>query len=120
MNPITTSQATSNKTLAHSKIVTSKTKTSFYRRLYLAYLIDNKINTIPAIIHHTGMPRRTAQDTLVALSDYGIDIEFIGGTKNGYYQINSWGAIQQQWIADNLQRILETLNYSSTWLKESQ
>ncbi len=43
----------------------SKTKTSFYRRLYVAWLIHSETaSSVPAIMAATGMPRRTAQDTL--------------------------------------------------------
>lgn len=89
----------------------SKTKTSFYRRLYLAYLIDQGINSVPAIIEATGMPRRTAQDTIVALHELGIDCEFVGGTKNGSYTINDWGAIKKTWIAAHLDDIKSVLGY---------
>jgi len=54
----------------------SKTKTSFYRRLYVAHLIDSGINTVPRIVEETGMPRRTAQDTLSALDELDIDCSF--------------------------------------------
>ena len=48
----------------------SKTKSSFYRRLYVAWLIDSCAATsVPALVEATGMPRRTAQDTLAALAD---------------------------------------------------
>ena len=36
----------------------SKTKSSFYRRLYVAHLIDSGIaNNVPALTEATGMPR---------------------------------------------------------------
>ncbi len=45
----------------------SKTKSSFYRRLYVAWLIDSgTASSVPALTEVTGMPRRTAQDTIVA------------------------------------------------------
>jgi len=45
----------------------SKTKSSFYRRLYVAYLIDSGLaSSVPALTEVTGMPRRTAQDTIAA------------------------------------------------------
>ncbi|EPK1206499.1 helix-turn-helix domain-containing protein, partial [Pseudomonas aeruginosa] len=47
----------------------SKTKSSFYRRLYVAYLIDSGIASVPEIMAATGMPRRTAQDTIAALEE---------------------------------------------------
>ena len=37
----------------------SKTRTSFYRRLYVAHLISQGTDTVPAIMAATGMPRRT-------------------------------------------------------------
>lgn len=92
----------------------SKTKTSFYRRLYLAYLIEHGTNTVPAITTATGMPRRTAQDTLAALHELGIDCQFVGATKDGHYRICDWGPIQRRWIAEHLDDIQTTLNYPST------
>ena len=89
----------------------SKTKTSFYRRLYIAYLIDRGINTVPAITAATGMPRRTAQDTLSALHELGIECEFVGATKDGHYQIHQWGPINQSWVANNITMIQSTLDY---------
>lgn len=54
----------------------SKTKSSFYRRLYVAYLIDSGIASVPEIMAATGMPRRTAQDTIAALEELDIVCEF--------------------------------------------
>ena len=89
----------------------SKTKTSYYRRLYVAYLIDSGINTVPAIIEATGMPRRTAQDTINALSELDIECEYIGATKSGEYRINNWAAIQKSWIKNNKQHVKDVLVY---------
>jgi len=90
----------------------SKTKTSFYRRLYVAYLIDGKANTVPAIVEATGMPRRTAQDTISALAEIEIKCEFVGATKSGKYKITSWGAIKKEWIKKHLQHIKSVLQYN--------
>ncbi|HSC85613.1 MAG TPA: winged helix-turn-helix domain-containing protein [Pseudomonas sp.] len=95
---------------------TSKTKTSFYRRLYVAWLIDSATaNNVPALIEATGMPRRTAQDTLLALGELDIDCAFVqqDGERNnaGHYVIRDWGAIDKQWIAANLARIKALLDY---------
>ncbi|HBP79531.1 MAG TPA: hypothetical protein DD685_11960, partial [Halomonas sp.] len=38
----------------------SKTKSSFYRRLYVAHLIEQGVASVPALMEATGMPRRTA------------------------------------------------------------
>ena len=63
----------------------SKTKTSYYRRLYVAYLIDSGTNTVPALLDITEMHRRRLQDTLKALADLDIIIESRGGTKTVPY-----------------------------------
>lgn len=89
----------------------SKTKTSFYRRLYVAYLIDHGINTVPAIMSATGMPRRTAQDTISALDEIDINCKFSGANKDGKYEIVGWGAINKQWIQENIQHIKHVLMY---------
>ncbi|WP_079203022.1 helix-turn-helix domain-containing protein [Pseudomonas sp. CC6-YY-74] len=94
----------------------SKTKTSFYRRLYVAWLIDSDTAcSVPALMDATGMPRRTAQDTLAALADLDIDCVFVQqeGERNnaGHYLIRDWGAINPQWIAANLAQIKGILGY---------
>ena len=86
-----------------------KTKTSFYRRLYVAHLIDSGVNTVPAIMQHSHMPRRTVQDTITALHELDIDCEFVGGNKNGRYRINEWGAISPDWVSANLSTLLHVL-----------
>ena len=90
---------------------TSKTRTSFYRRLYVAWLIDSgQAVSVPALMEATGMPRRTAQDTLAALSELDIDCQFEQnpGERNnaGHYRIHD-----RQWIEANLQQIKATLGY---------
>lgn len=94
----------------------SKTKSSFYRRLYVAYLIDSgAASNVPALTEATGMPRRTAQDTLAALADLDIVCEFEQeqGARNhaGGYRIRDWGAIDRTWIEGNLLQIKAVLGY---------
>jgi hypothetical protein len=94
----------------------SKTKTSFYRRLYVAWLIDSGAAcSVPALMEATGMPRRTAQDTLTALAELDIDCVFEqdAGERNnaGHYVIRSWGAINPLWITANLAQIKAILGY---------
>ncbi|WP_248806402.1 winged helix-turn-helix domain-containing protein [Pseudomonas sp. MWU13-2100] len=94
----------------------SKTKSSFYRRLYVAWLIDSEIaSSVPALIEATGMPRRTAQDTILALADLDIICAFEqeDGARNhaGQYRIRSWGAIDKSWIGRNLASIKQVLGY---------
>nr|WP_304948049.1 helix-turn-helix domain-containing protein [Vibrio campbellii] len=92
-------------------MMTSKTKTSFYRRLFVAYLIDCGINTIPKIQAEVTIPRRTLQDTICALGEIDISCQFIGAPKNGHYVIESWGAIDKSWIKENIDRLRLVLNY---------
>ena len=94
----------------------SKTKSSFYRRLYVAWLIDSGgACSVPALMAATGMPRRTAQDTLTALADLDIDCVFVQqpGERNnaGHYAIRDWGAIDPRWIAAHLAQIKAILGY---------
>ena len=94
----------------------SKTKTSFYRRLYVAWLIDRgNASSIPALMNATGMPRRTAQDTILALADLDILCTFVQaeGERNnaGHYRIQDWGPIDHRWIETRLPQIKATLGY---------
>ena len=63
----------------------------------------------------TGMPRRTAQDTLSALEELDIRCEFQqqDGERNnaGHYTIRDWGAIDKRWIAANLLQVKAVLGY---------
>lgn len=93
----------------------SKTRTSFYRRLYVAHLIDQGTDTVPAIMAATGMPRRTAQDTLAALAELDIVCSFeqTEGARHlqGHYRIGDWGPIDPRWIAARIDAIKQTLGY---------
>ncbi len=95
---------------------TSKTRTSFYRRLYVAWLIDSgQAVSVPAQKDSTSKPRHTAQDTLGALAELDIDCQFEQneGERNnaGHYQIRDWGPIDKRWIAAHLLQIKTTLGY---------
>lgn len=85
----------------------SKTKTSFYRRLYVAWLISRGTNSVPKIIAATGMPRRTAQDTLAAIHELDIEME----NTSGIYRVANWGAVNQSWVDANIQQIKNVLGY---------
>ncbi len=94
----------------------SKTRTSFYRRLYVAWLIDSgTASNVPELMSATGMPRRTAQDTLNALSELDIDCVFeqAEGERNntGRYRIRDWGPIDPRWVAGHLPQIKALLGY---------
>lgn len=85
----------------------SKTKTSFYRRLYVAWLIHQGIDTVPKLMEATGMPRRTAQDTLAALQELAIETD----NSHGRYRVTSWGAVNPLWVDENLAHLKIVLNY---------
>lgn len=93
----------------------SKTQSSFYRRLYVAYLVNAGIASVPAIVKATGMPRRTAQDTLGALAELDIVCAFEkaeGERHNtGVYVIRDWGPIDPNWVAVHADRLREVLGY---------
>jgi hypothetical protein len=88
-------------------MIHSKTKTSFYRRIYVTWLIQQGINSVPKIIAATGMPRRTAQDTLAAIHELDIELENIDGT----YRVVSWGAVNEHWVSTNVPHLKTTLEY---------
>lgn len=85
----------------------SKTKTSLYRRAYVTWLISTGINTVPAIMEATGMPRRTAQDTLAAIPELSIVLE----NKSGTYSVVEWGMLNKNWLKNNLQHVKDVLLY---------
>ncbi|WP_110655770.1 winged helix-turn-helix domain-containing protein [Salinicola halimionae] len=94
----------------------SKTRTSFYRRLYVAHLIDAGLaESVPAIVEVSGMPRRTAQDTLAALGELDISCEFeqSAGERHqiGRYVIRDWGPISPAWVESRAEGIASALGY---------
>ncbi|QPI65429.1 winged helix-turn-helix domain-containing protein [Vreelandella venusta] len=96
-------------------VALSKTKSSFYRRLYVAHLIDHGVASVPALIEATGMPRRTAQDTIASLAELDIECVFEKGEGErhniGHYQIRDWGAIDPSWVAAHAERLKVELGY---------
>ncbi|MCO7243390.1 MULTISPECIES: winged helix-turn-helix domain-containing protein [Halomonadaceae] len=93
----------------------SKTKSSFYRRLYVAHLIEQGVASVPALMEATGMPRRTAQDTITSLGELDIECVFEKGEGErhniGHYTIRQWGAIDPHWVASNAERLGQVLGY---------
>ncbi len=85
----------------------SKTKTSFYRRIYVTWLISQGVNTVPKIVETTGMPRRTAQDTLAAIHELAIELD----NSNGTYAVVNWGAVNQSWVELNIDQLKLVLEY---------
>ncbi|RUR55904.1 winged helix-turn-helix domain-containing protein [Vreelandella populi] len=93
----------------------SKTKSSFYRRLYVAYLIDQGVSSVPALVSTCGMPRRTAQDTIASLAELDIECQFQpteGERHNsGEYRIISWGPIDPAWVKKQAKLLADALGY---------
>ena len=75
----------------------------------MAYLIDTGTNSVPLLMSVTGMPKRTLQGTLLALTEIDIICDINGGTKNRTYSITSWGMINKKEVESNLQHIKEVL-----------
>ncbi|ACE84671.1 winged helix-turn-helix domain-containing protein [Cellvibrio japonicus] len=92
---------------APDKTAHSKTKTSFYRRIYVTWLITQGINTVPKIMAATGMPRRTAQDTLAAIHELAIQLE----NHNGTHRLVDWGAVNPHWVEVNIAQLKAVLEY---------
>lgn len=88
----------------------TKTKTSLYRRLFIAILINDGVNTVPQITALTGMPRRTVQDTIKSLTEIDISCVYIGAKKDGHYDITNWGPIDKQWVESHRQHIINVLD----------
>ncbi len=76
---------------------------TFARRLILAHLIETlQRPSVPALMDATGWPRRTIQDALKSLPEYGLQIAFVeeGVRHNdGYYRVTDWGPFDARWIA---------------------
>lgn len=93
----------------------SKTQTSFLRRVLVAYLIDLGKNTVPQIMEVTGMPRRTAQDTIKALNELEIKVDQYN---RGEYRISNWGAVNRDWIENNFTHVCSVLSYAQYEISE--
>jgi hypothetical protein len=91
----------------------SKQKKAYYRKLYLALLIDGQRHDLHSLERGTGMPRRTLQDSIKAMPDIGIECEFVqDGPKHrhGYYRVVDWGDHRPEWIAQHKHDIEAVLN----------
>ncbi|MEZ9466412.1 helix-turn-helix domain-containing protein [Vibrio breoganii] len=74
----------------------------------VAYLIDSDFNTVPKIVEATGMPRRTAQDTIKALHEIEVKIEQFS---KGKYRVIDWGAVNKSWVRNNFTHVCTVLSY---------
>jgi hypothetical protein len=81
----------------------------FYRKLFVAHLIDNGCNTQEALRTRTQWNRRTVQQVINTLQDIDIILVHDGKARNRIYSIKDWGAIDKKWIKDNLKNIKNVL-----------
>ena len=92
-----------------------KPKIAYYRKVYLAYLIDTEKHNIVTLAEKTGIPKRTIQDSMKNFGDVGISFEFVQKegalNKQGHYIITGWGDHNKKWIKDNLLNIVGVLQY---------
>ena len=83
---------------------------TFARRLIVAWLIAQQPRpSVPELMRLTGWPRRTLQDIIKALPEWGIEVDFVqDGVRNndGYYQLRNWGPIDPDWIEQHQQPLL--------------
>ncbi|RXJ71446.1 hypothetical protein CS022_20925 [Veronia nyctiphanis] len=74
----------------------------FARRLYLMYLIDTTERpNVPHLMNITDWPRRTLQDAIKSLPQFGVSMSFVEDGKrhnDGFYQIDDWGPINKEWV----------------------
>ncbi len=90
----------------------NKTKLAFFRRVYVAYLIDTvKNNQVPDLMVITGFSRRTLQSVIEGLSDYCIDCEYVK-TENRYV-IKDWASVQKKWVVEHIEYIKQELDQNS-------
>ena len=87
---------------------------TFARRLILAQLIHSQPRPgVPELIRLTGWPRRTLQDIIKVLPGLGLDVVFVqDGKRNndGYYQLNSWGPFDPNWIQQHRSQLFALLD----------
>ena len=86
----------------------SKQKRAYYRKLYLAHLIDSQRHNLRSLEATTGMPRRTLQDCIKAMDDVGIECHFVqDGPKHrhGYYEIGCWGDHASEWVREHMHQL---------------
>ena len=90
-----------------------KLSSTFARRLLISHLVVTiERPSVPALMVETGWPRRTIQDVIKAIPGLGIHIHFKqDGHRNndGYYVIDSWGPIDQNWISRHLKDVRTAL-----------
>ena len=91
----------------------SKASKAFQRKLLIAACIENTPTNLSGLQKITGMPRRTLQDCIKDLDDIGIECSFqqheTARNNQGEYRIDSWGPINQNWVAEQLNALATSL-----------
>ena len=91
-----------------------KPKIAYYRKLYLAYLIDSGEYNLISLAKKAAMPERTVRASMDAFEDIGIHFEFIqkkgAVNRQGHYIISEWGDHEKDWIESNMKHILDVLH----------
>lgn len=92
---------------------TKKSQVAYYRKLYLAYLIDTKKHNLVSLEETTEMPKPTIKTAMQGFPNIGIQCNFVRpkGLRNGqgYFEITDWGDHSKSWIKANMALILEVL-----------
>jgi hypothetical protein len=62
-------------------------------------LIDTEKHNLVSLVEKTGWHKRTINDSIKALDDIGISVEFVqkegAGNMQGHYKITEWGRSQK-------------------------
>ncbi|ELP5729241.1 helix-turn-helix domain-containing protein [Vibrio vulnificus] len=85
----------------------SRAVVTFNRRLYIAYLISQGINTVPKIAEYTAYPRRTIVEGIASLKDMNIEVGRKGSDRFGHYTIESWGYFTKKKIYADIEKIIK-------------
>ena len=88
----------------------NKYKIAFYRRLVLAYLIEDMqpIN-ITNLAKTLGWSRRTVEVNVLNLDSVGITVTRIGSKRTGGYQLDDWGPIKKTWVSKHYLQMLNAI-----------
>ena len=88
--------------------IDNKQSAAFYRKLILAFLIDSNPNVnLVALEKLTGWPKRTIQDSLREIKTISIVVSYQGSSKNGFYQVDSWGLIDKSEVYERIELITD-------------
>ncbi|WP_425425646.1 helix-turn-helix domain-containing protein [Vibrio harveyi] len=90
----------------------TRTRLAYHRRLYVAYLIDSGINTVPSICEESSLSRRNVEDIIQNMSDYDIILSREGSRRSGYYSVECWGFTDRDEVQRKIIQIQHLINQS--------